>query len=233
MNKPTYNEDSIQKLKNISGIYAFKNKINGKYYIGSSIDIYTRYKQHLYRADATHTNKGQYPLYQAIRKYGINNFEFFILEIFNDTNDLLLRQKERDYIIKYNSVAPNGYNQTDYTEHPSKDKYISNKISKTKRNNAKMICELNDNGEIVCIWNCAKDCEEETGIDCRRLGECCNGRIHKANDRIFRWYVDEKIIIPTFKGKEISANRFSKRCTPVKQIDCILMKSFKFFLVLV
>ena len=33
-------------MENITGIYSIKNKINGKVYIGKSINIYNRWKQH-------------------------------------------------------------------------------------------------------------------------------------------------------------------------------------------
>lgn len=51
-------------------VYCFTNRINGKKYIGSTInDPKRRYMQHLYHAKKD-TPKSHYPLYQAIRKYG-------------------------------------------------------------------------------------------------------------------------------------------------------------------
>lgn len=49
-----------------TGIYKLTNAVNGKYYIGSSVDIYKRWNQHQRRA-RQNTNE---PLYSAIRKYG-------------------------------------------------------------------------------------------------------------------------------------------------------------------
>ena len=50
----------------ICGIYCIENKVNGKKYIGQSIDIYNRWKKHLQNA-----NRGiNTILYNAIRKYG-------------------------------------------------------------------------------------------------------------------------------------------------------------------
>ena len=65
----------------IQGIYKIINKINNKIYIGQSINITERLKQH-----KRSLNKYfKYPLYNAFRKYGIDNFEFIIIEIVNDT----------------------------------------------------------------------------------------------------------------------------------------------------
>ena len=58
------------------GIYKIKNKINNKIYIGQSKDINNRWKRHLYDA----RNGSSTLLHAAIRKYGIDNFEFSIVE---------------------------------------------------------------------------------------------------------------------------------------------------------
>ena len=50
--------------------------INGKIYIGQSVHIKTRFNQH--KAEARNGNNR--PLYNAIRKYGIENFSFEIIE---------------------------------------------------------------------------------------------------------------------------------------------------------
>lgn len=59
----------------ISGIYKITNVINNHSYIGQSVDIKRRWRRH--KSDAY---KRDYPLHRAIRKYGIENFIFEILE---------------------------------------------------------------------------------------------------------------------------------------------------------
>lgn len=85
------------------GIYLITNKINGKNYIGQSIDIARRWRQH-----REAVSYGQTPLYKAIRKYGIENFDFCILE---ECSKEELNDKEIQYIEQYNSYFC-GYNQT-------------------------------------------------------------------------------------------------------------------------
>lgn len=84
------------------GIYKITNKINGKVYIGQSVDITTRWKQEINAAKRGE----QYPLYRAFRKYGIENFDFSILE---ECPTKKLDERERFYIKKFNSVN-DGYN---------------------------------------------------------------------------------------------------------------------------
>jgi len=94
---------------NISrGIYCIKNKINGKMYVGKSKNIEMRWKRHL-KSSKYKKDKGyEYPLYRAIRKYGLINFEFLILEL---TQVLDLDTLEREYILKFDTMLPIGYNQ--------------------------------------------------------------------------------------------------------------------------
>lgn len=86
-------------------IYMIKNKINTKCYIGQTIgkDVNTRWKEHIRSAN---TN-GCPALYGAFRKYGVEQFDFKIICIsFDEACDDL----EINYISKFNSIAPNGYN---------------------------------------------------------------------------------------------------------------------------
>ena len=64
--------------QHISGIYAIKNSINNKVYIGSSKSIRFRFYEHKYDL-----NKGDHSsqhLQSSWNKYGKNNFRFEIIE---------------------------------------------------------------------------------------------------------------------------------------------------------
>lgn len=98
---------------NVSGIYKFTNKINNKSYIGQSVDIRKRLKQHF-----KNMSKLDLPLYSAINKYGLFNFDFTILEVVDNTkyanNDELVKvldDLEIKYIEQYEGYTK-GYNCT-------------------------------------------------------------------------------------------------------------------------
>lgn len=61
------------------GIYKITNKINNKCYIGQSIDVDRRLKQHIKSSCCAKSKNYNYPLYRAFRKYGIYNFDFCVL----------------------------------------------------------------------------------------------------------------------------------------------------------
>lgn len=77
------------------GVYAIKNKANGKLYIGSSMNIEARWKNHLcyFRL-----NKNSKHLQRAWNTYGHNAFDFVILE---ETSKEEVRQKEAEWFEKY------------------------------------------------------------------------------------------------------------------------------------
>ena len=86
------------------GIYKITNIINNKAYIGQSIHVEERWKKH----KSFPIQNSKYPLYLAFKKYGIENFNFEIIEICPAE---LLNEKEI-YYIKYFDTYNNGYNQT-------------------------------------------------------------------------------------------------------------------------
>lgn len=89
-------------------ICRIKNKITKKSYIGESKcnDVIWRWNQHKRKIEK---NKGCPALRDAVKKYGIENFEFSVLIICFDDDRF---NYEKEYIKKYNTVVPNGYNIT-------------------------------------------------------------------------------------------------------------------------
>ena len=60
------------------GIYKITSKDTGKCYIGQSIDINTRWRQHICKALYEIDNN---KFHNALRKYGIDNFIFEVIEL--------------------------------------------------------------------------------------------------------------------------------------------------------
>lgn len=88
-------------------IYIIKNKINDKVYIGQTTsNLKTRFSQHCKKSTI---NNRHYKIYNAIKKYGRDNFYIELLE--NNIPLVELNEKEIEYIEKYDSFK-NGYNST-------------------------------------------------------------------------------------------------------------------------
>jgi predicted GIY-YIG superfamily endonuclease len=106
-NIETCNKISLCYDKKQCGIYCIRNKINNKFYIGSSQNAYHRVKsQHFHRLqNKTHTNPH---LQLAWNKYGKNNFELFLIEECDKSN---LIQREQWYLDNSGCLNRNiGYN---------------------------------------------------------------------------------------------------------------------------
>ena len=85
------------------GIYKITNKLNDKVYIGQSIDIDARWRQHI-------NAKDNMLIHKSIQKYRAENFSFeVLLECPADMLDVW----ERDMIALYDCISPNGYNLTE------------------------------------------------------------------------------------------------------------------------
>jgi group I intron endonuclease len=86
-------------------IYKITNNINGKVYIGQTIQpIKERFYRHCARACSE--DESNMAIHKAIRKYGKENFT---LELLEETDNL--NEREIYYISKYDSFK-NGYNST-------------------------------------------------------------------------------------------------------------------------
>lgn len=105
------------------GIYKIENLINGKCYIGQAVNIQKRWNVHKNVYIKENDIAYNYPLYRAFRKYGIDNFDFAVLEECRVED---LNTKEVEYIKQYDSFF-SGYNQTlggDTTSVVDKEKVI-------------------------------------------------------------------------------------------------------------
>jgi len=85
----------------ICGIYCIENMINGKKYIGKSLDVYKRMKN---------LHKKSTVLYNAIKKYGKENFDYYVAECCTPEE---MSEREQYYIAFLATKVPGGYNLTD------------------------------------------------------------------------------------------------------------------------
>lgn len=92
----------------MGAIYRIVNTITGKMYIGKTLEKcpYTRWKEHQRNIS---NNIGCPALRDAVNKYGVDSFRFEVLIICFDEDASLY---EREYIEKFNTTIPNGYNIT-------------------------------------------------------------------------------------------------------------------------
>lgn len=218
------------------GIYKIENLLNHKVYIGQSINIEKRWKEHCRASSHSIIAK-------AIRKYGKQNFSFQVLE---ECSKESLNKKEEEYIKKYNSIIPNGYNIIEYINGDINsfwkyDSEIFNSIIKDLKDNILTIQQIADKyelnnstiyyinrgdthflpteqyplREITKKQNCCIDCGKKVHSGITRCKECRNLYQRKV-ERPTRAQLKEEIRTQSFVslGKKygVTDNAIRKWC---------------------
>lgn len=92
----------IRPLTQKAAVYIYKLCIDSKekYYVGSTINMAQRFRQHKYRADIfARESKYNSIFYNHVIKYGWNNFKFGIIEYINFESDIEWQDK-KDILLK-------------------------------------------------------------------------------------------------------------------------------------
>ena len=188
-------------------------------YIGSSIDVERRWRQHKEASINEKNHHYNYPLMIAFREFGIANFTFEVIDTLPTWEAMI--EAEHNWILKENCVVPNGYNQTDKTDSPMFDPMVAKKMSDTKRKKyGKRVCEIDSANNIIAIWNSLAEAGEITGLNRFKISSVCNGTRLTTGNRVFR-FLDEKnqIIEPKVKVNQIQSNRITKTSRKVGAYD--------------
>ena len=103
-------------MSKVSGIYKITNTVTGDFYIGSSNDVKRRWAEH--KKPSTCKNNPNNQLYQDMQKYGLDKFDFQVIE---EVEIEKLKETEQQFIetLKptYNNYRANGLDIERYKEY--------------------------------------------------------------------------------------------------------------------
>lgn len=181
------------------GIYRIRNTSNGKVYIGQSVNIEQRWRQHLYelRHDSHHSPHLQYAYNQ--------DPDSLVFEVVCQCDECDLNEIEIALIKKYNSDNPKfGYNIEHGGNGTGKmSEETKRKLSESKKGNTAMVGKkLTDEWKthlseaqphkrkIICIeteavYDSAFDASRKTEILRTNIVQCCTG--HKKSAGGYHW----------------------------------------------
>jgi hypothetical protein len=189
------------------GIYCIENLINGKKYVGQSINIEERIKHHKAQLNSEISTHHNAHLQNAWDKYGEENFNFYILE---ECTEDELDDKEKYWSEFYKvydtnsgyalKTAGRGIGSRIISEETRKKMSISSsryKISelahiKAIEVNSIPVVQLTLFGECVSCYSSSAEASRTTGINESTINSCCNkdGRAKSAGGFIWMHQVD-------------------------------------------
>ena len=138
-------------MQKICGIYKITNTVTGDFYIGSSKDVKRRWKEHKWPSKWKRLPNNQ--LYKDMRKYGIENFVFEVVE---EAEVEKLKEKEQKFIelLKpaYNDRNANGWDFERYKKYQKKYEKTDKCKKYKKKYNKKYKNQLcSYNGEVLTL----------------------------------------------------------------------------------
>lgn len=147
-------------------VYKAKNKINGKIYIGQTVNFKERIWQHQRCYE-----KEDCKFHDAIKEFGFDNFEWEILKTFCTKKEA--EESEKYFIEFYNSYR-DGYNE--------------NKGGVGGHNAKSVIC-LSLSGEYIKRYDSASDTQKD-GFNSSNVLLCCKNRLYTCKNHMFMFEDD-------------------------------------------
>lgn len=163
---------------NKKAIYKIVNKINGKFYLGSSVNLGKRIWQH--KKDLRLGIHCNIHLQNSYNVHGVKSFDYEIWEsIPDDASEEIVQAIEQTYLDKYYDGCVNCYNISKIADRPDSElnKKPVNQIDKKT-------------GEIIKEWSGAEEAMDSLGI-CG-ISQACKGK--RASVGGFKWkYADTEL----------------------------------------
>jgi group I intron endonuclease len=197
-----------------SGVYLIRNKINQKIYIGSTINFKERWYKHK-------NGKGNKHLHNSIIKYGVENFDFEILEIIDISSDRnSLYEKEQKWMNFYNIKNQKTYNKT-FIAIPNMTKKRNESFKEKMREirlklsiGSKPVLQYYLDGSFIKKWSSSSEIERVLNFRARNILGACKGEQYTAFGFIWR-----------FNSEPLTSNFLEKIKNRRPKIKSVIQKS--------
>ncbi len=182
------------------GIYMYRNKINGKVYIGQTVNVYLRRRQHENPTGQDRTHQFDSDFHRDLREYGIENFEFSLLE---ECLPQELNEREVYWINKYKSTEI-GYN----VKKGGSGGWV----------NGKPVLQIEiGSGIIVEEYQSIRSAARAVGCNAGDIKRVCIGQLQSASG--YAWCLKDDYHKDKYIGMKQHPRRPFVKAKPVLQID--------------
>jgi hypothetical protein len=181
---------------NRSGVYLWYSKVSGKYYVGSSVNLYKRLSKYYQNNYLEYSSHYDLPIVRAITKYGLDSFILVILDYTDESNihtseqyfiDTLLPIYNIRQVAGFRSGKPiarqplsekhklrlslkKGINHHNYgIKRPSE---VINLMRDNHPKTKKLYQYLEDKVTLVAKYNSIREMQKKTGITKEYVSKC-------------------------------------------------------------
>lgn len=183
-------------------IYKITNILNDKVYVGKSKNPKVRWRQH-----KCHSKKRNTKLYYAMRKYGVDNFVFEILEECKE-NEVNVREEYYISFLKPYYNMTNGGDGGGFLNKKHGDKWKTS----IKGSNSKKVACYDLEGNLLKTFDSCRDASYKTfGKECRGVDAVTRGEYQTYGG--FQWKtfdVQPELKISPYKRKSHKIKKIAK-----------------------
>jgi hypothetical protein len=187
-------------------VYKITNKQNGKIYIGiTNQGAQTRWLHHLYES----RSGSDFPIHNAIRKYGVDNFQIEVIEVISGDYDYLKERevywvkfydsynKEKGYNLTVGGDGTFGRRHSEATKEKIRQKALGRKKSeefKERLRNRisvnKVVIQYSLNGDVLGIYKSVAEASRQLNKNRHVISHCAKGHRPTAYGYIWKYKED-------------------------------------------
>lgn len=204
--------DTFEK---INGIYKISNIKTNLVYIGSSNNLQRRLHRHFY--ELSHNIHKNYKIQNDFNSFGLDSFYVEILITFENITIQELRNQERYYIEKYNSLQ-NGYNLVPVDDFNFTHKQLSEYAKKGNADKMRKVMAFNkDSGEFIQEFESVSSAAAFYNTSSSNISRVCNGKVNYIKGCVFCYSeeYDKNKCYKYIKPKKIISEETRKKITKI------------------